>query len=166
MPAPQRALSALEIALACEVFGPSLDAARVRIVHEEHPASVAATWIGRGRQFVVRGDRIFAPDGKGARSKDYCAQAVDWAAVLAHELTHVWQYQHGVLSAARYLLSGDWRYSYMLEPGRRFLEYGFEQQASMVEDYVLLKHGKPARHGCGANIAAIKKILPFEPLVS
>jgi len=165
MPAPQRALTDAEQALAREIFGSSLDAARVRIVHAEHPASVAAAWLGRGRQFVVRGDRIFAPAGEGARCDDYCTLGAEWAALLAHELTHVWQYQHGVLSALRYVLSGDWRYVYRLTPGRHFLDYGFEQQASMVEDYVLLTQGKPARHGIGVKAAAIKILLPFARLV-
>ncbi len=165
MPAPQRALTAAEQALARELFGASLDAARVRIVHAEHPASAAARWLGRGRQFVVRGDRIFAPEGEGASSGDYCALGAEWAALLAHELTHVWQYQHGVLSALRYVLSGDWRYAYTLIPGRHFLDYGFEQQASMVEDYVLLTRGRTARHGLGVTAAAIKSVLPFTRLV-
>lgn len=164
MPISQRTLSAAEIAMVRGVFGASLNAGRVRVVHEEHPASVAARLIGRGHQFVVRGDRIFAPPSHGARCADYCAQSVEWSAVLAHELTHVWQYQHGVLSALRYVLSGNWRYAYTLEPKRHFLDYGFEQQASMVEDYVLLTNGKPARHGRGVNAAAIKAVLPFARL--
>lgn len=164
MPATQRTLSPAEIVLARTVFAGSLNAGRVRIVHEEHPASVAARLIGRGHQMVVRGDRIFAPPSAGARSNDYCAQGVEWSAVLAHELTHVWQYQHGLLSALRYVLSGDWRYAYTLQPGRHFLDYGFEQQASMVEDYVLLTNGKPARHGHSVSAPAIKAVLPFARL--
>lgn len=166
MPATQRTLSPAEIVLARSVFGGGLNAGRVRIVQEEHPASVAARLIGRGHQFVVRGDRIFAPPSKEARCADYCAQSVEWAAVLAHELTHVWQYQHGLLSALRYVLSGDWRYAYTLEPKRHFIDYGFEQQASMVEDYVLLTNGKPARHGRGVDAAAIKRLLPFARLTA
>jgi hypothetical protein len=166
MPATQRTLSPAEIVLARSVFGGSLNAGRVRVVQEEHPASVAARLIGRPHQFVVRGDRIFAPPGKEARSNDYCAQSVEWSAVLAHELTHVWQYQHGLLSALRYVLSGDWRYAYTLEPKRHFIDYGYEQQASMVEDYVLLTNGKPARHGRGVDAAAIKRLLPFARLTA
>jgi hypothetical protein len=164
MPTTQRPLSASEIVLARAVFGGSLNAGRVRIVHEEHPASMAARVIGRGHQFVVRGDRIFAPPSEKARCADYCAQGAEWSAVLAHELTHVWQYQHGLLSALRYVLSGDWRYAYTLIPKRHFVHYGFEQQASMVEDYVLLTNGKPARHGQGVTAAAIKSVLPFSRL--
>lgn len=163
----QRALTPGEIAFAKEVFGADLDAARVRVVHAEHPASVLARWLGRGHQFVVRGDHIFAPEGKAARCSDYCTLGPEWAALLAHELTHVWQYQKGALTALRYVLAGDWRYAYTLIPGRRFLDYGFEQQASMVEDYVLLTRGKPARHGRGVDAVAIKKLLPFGgPLIA
>ncbi len=66
--------------------------------------------------------------------------------VLAHELTHVWQYQHIGSSYALRSLSqqvesiirtGDRNgpYRYELSEHRNFSEFGIEQQAMIVEDY-------------------------------
>lgn len=61
--------------------------------------------------------------------------------ILAHELVHVWQWQNRdrtgyrpLRAAVESLLNLD-PYFYIPEPGAGFLEYGFEQQAALVEDY-------------------------------
>ena len=64
------------------------------------------------------------------------------AILLAHEATHVWQWQnravtgYSPLAAASENLQMRDPYVYELEPGKAFLDYGFEQQARMVGDYV------------------------------
>lgn len=62
--------------------------------------------------------------------------------ILAHELVHVWQWQNRRLTGYRPLRAGVESlfnldpYFYVPEPGAGFLEYGFEQQAALVEDYI------------------------------
>jgi hypothetical protein len=159
----ERPLSAAERALADQVFGAALDAARVRMVGQEHWASAGAVLLGRGQQLVVRGDRIFVPRGKsGMAPPDFCTQGPAMTALLAHELTHVWQYQNGYMTGATYILSFNWRYDYALEPGLEFLDYGFEQQASIVEDYVRLSHGlRPRRARHPVKAASLRGLMPF-----
>lgn len=61
--------------------------------------------------------------------------------LLAHELVHVWQWQNRRVTGYRpakaaleSVLNRD-PYFYVPDEGGGFLEYGFEQQASLLEDY-------------------------------
>ena len=61
---------------------------------------------------------------------------------LAHELTHVWQWQNRATTGYSPLRVGSehWRgtdpYLFDADANPRFLDYGYEQQASLVEEYV------------------------------
>ncbi|SPJ28646.1 hypothetical protein [Falsiruegeria mediterranea] len=64
------------------------------------------------------------------------------AMLLAHELTHVWQWQnrertgyHPLLAAAEHTRSDD-PYLFDLNGAPDFLSYGYEQQGAIVEEYV------------------------------
>ncbi len=67
---------------------------------------------------------------------------VGMAMLLAHELTHVWQWQHRArtgYSPLRGLAEGLRRsdpYFHRAEADRPFLAHGYEQQASLLEDFV------------------------------
>jgi hypothetical protein len=130
----ERRLSEAEIAAlpAC------LPARAARLVDAEHWVSWLARWIGRGPQIVVRGDRVFWPGAPGELSRDAARLAL-----LAHELTHVWQYANG-MTLLRYALRERGVYRYRLD-GRAFAAYGYEQQAAMIEDWTRLAHGLPPR---------------------
>jgi len=62
--------------------------------------------------------------------------------IVAHELVHVWQWQNRALTnyrptrAALESVTNRDPYFYVPEAGAGFLEYGYEQQAALVEDYV------------------------------
>lgn len=86
---------------------------------------------------VVRGGRIFWP-GAPAEAKTPLERAH-----LAHELVHVWHYQALRRNGLELLLSRVYRYR--LDPARAFRDYGFEQQAAIVEDYVRLCDGGACR---------------------
>ncbi|MDJ0825562.1 MAG: hypothetical protein QNJ16_08675 [Rhodobacter sp.] len=64
------------------------------------------------------------------------------ALIMAHELVHVWQWQNRAVtgyrpgSAALESLTNADPYFYVPEPGAGFLEYGYEQQAALIEDYL------------------------------
>ncbi len=74
------------------------------------------------------------------------------AMLLAHEATHVWQWQnrdrtgYHPLKALREHVTQDDPYLFEENPQVRFLDYGYEQQGSIVEEYVccrLLDPGAP-----------------------
>jgi hypothetical protein len=64
------------------------------------------------------------------------------ALILTHELVHAWQWQNRdrtgyrpIKAALEAVFNAD-PYFYVPEPGAGFLEYGYEQQASLLEDYL------------------------------
>lgn len=64
------------------------------------------------------------------------------AMLFAHEITHVWQWQnrdktgYSPLRAAREHQISDDPYLFDIATRTRFLDYGYEQQAGIVEEYV------------------------------
>lgn len=87
------------------------------------------------------------------------------AMLFAHEMTHVWQWQnrditgYHPLRAVREQADPD-PYLFDLEPPRDFLEYGFEQQAALVEEFVCCRALDPE----GARTAMLYKLLrPYFP---
>ena len=62
--------------------------------------------------------------------------------IMAHELVHVWQWQNRHLTGYRPAKAGLESvfnidpYFYVPQDGDGFLKYGFEQQASLLEDYL------------------------------
>lgn len=126
----ERPLTPGEVALVASVFGDTLDAAPVRIRRAKfwmlHPA-----WI------------TMAPDGhiwfhpNGYWSEDFSVDQLWARALFIHEMTHVWQVQHGGSLVFRRLPFA--RYGYRLTSGKPFARYGIEQQASIVEHAYLAR---------------------------
>lgn len=94
--------------------------------------------------FVV-GQHLFVSRSTWKRDflADYPATLpLDDAMFFAHEMTHVWQWQHrgstgySPWRAASEHGAKDDPYLFELVPGRAFDAYGFEQQASLVEEFV------------------------------
>jgi hypothetical protein len=53
-------------------------------------------------------------------------------------------------------------YQYKIETGKPFDAYAYEQQAAMVEDWVLLSHGLPQRYGApGTTRKALEDMVPL-----
>ena len=70
-----------------------------------------------------------------------------------HEVTHIWQRASGIHVAARaiaaFIRHGgryDQSYQYRLAPGRDLLDYGIEQQASILADYFLARGAAALRY--------------------
>lgn len=151
-PGALRGLTAGERALAAEVFGRALDAARVRIFAWPFP------WP----------DRAFVPGGLLGRElvvypraralADFSAAPLSAQAVFVHELVHVWQAQQGVVLPLAKLRAGDGpqAYRYALEGGQ-FARMNIEQQATAVEDAFRLARGGRAPYPA----AAYARVLPF-----
>lgn len=137
-PLTLRRLTAGERALAAEMFGEALDAARVRLL-------ALPVW---NRAFVAGPGLVVWP-ATGARL-DFSAPEVPLRtqAVFVHELTHVWQAQHGVSLILAKLRAGDRAssYAYDLSVGPAFAELNIEQQAMVVEHAFIASRGGQTPH--------------------
>jgi hypothetical protein len=144
-PANGRALTSGERAFLAPLFRDAVDYRAVRVV--------------RGRAFPLQGPRtlvtlgpvIYAPDA--VYCDDFAARGADRRAILVHEVTHVWQHAVGinvVAGAVRAFFATGGRYArayaYRLLPGRDLLDYGIEQQASILEHYFLARGQTAARY--------------------
>lgn len=126
---PVRALHRAEREL-LTCFASSVDLDRVRIITRYSRLGRFVTRMSGGVA-VALGYRIFLP---GENSLP----------VLAHELTHVSQYQRW--GSVRYYLAGIWNqivlrlllrrdvYRWSTETGKTFHQFGMEQQGQIVED--------------------------------
>ena len=148
-----RPLTTAEIAALPAGLVAAISVDQVRLVAAHHWVSWLARLIGRGAQIVVRGQRIHWPRLPADMSDNAGAMSL-----LAHELVHVWQYANG-LTLWRYILRERGQYHYRID-GRVYTDYGYEQQAAMVEDWMRLRSGLAPRYG-EVDIATLKEIIPF-----
>jgi hypothetical protein len=132
-----RRLTPGEWALAAEVFGAGLDAARVRLL-------ALPVW---NRAFVA-GPRLMIWPAKSAPS-DFSDAPLHLQAVFVHELTHVWQAQNGVRLLLAKIRAGDGAssYAYDLAQEPDFNALNIEQQAMVVEHAFLSARGERAPYG-------------------
>lgn len=179
-----RPLAEGERALAEGVFGTSLDPTAVRVV--ENPLIGLRAFDYAARPRTTCRERILPPDDAPrftARAAgvvfwqhihirpdlmrpDYARRAdgaVDLGAAMfiAHELTHVWQWQNRALTGYNPLRGGLEHLSgadpYLFDPGSdpSFLDFGYEQQASLVEEYICCQALDPE----GARTARLQALL-------
>ena len=150
-----RPLTSDETTLAASVFGDAIDYAQVRIAQKK--------WA-----FFQPRETVMAPTGcihfhpKGTLyCEDFACAHADAQGLFIHEMTHVWQHQHGIcLPLARHPFC---RYSYSIKPGWPLKRYGIEQQAEIVRHAFLLRKkrivpGAPELH-------TYETILPFRGTV-
>ena len=130
-PGEFRNLTAGEMDLAESVFGPALDASRVRIF-------AMPVW---NRAFVTGGRLVVWPTTSAL--KDFSTASLHWRSVLVHEMTHVWQAQSGVNLILAKIAAGDGNraYAYDLSAPCGFEGLNIEQQAMIVQDAYLARHG-------------------------
>lgn len=144
-----RSLTTGEIELARELFKDSIRYERVRIHN--------------GKYFFWQPpDSGMTPNGEiyangYPYSNDYAAESLDLRAFFIHEMAHVWQYQNKILRVKLAAVCGQIRhlgnypemYKYRLQSGKRLIDYGIEQQASIIEDYyiVIMTGGAEFRSG-------------------
>ncbi|WP_296599238.1 hypothetical protein [Phenylobacterium sp.] len=145
-PLSWRRMTAGERSLAVEMFGAGLDAGRVRIL-------ALPVW----RRAFVAGPALIVWPAIAARP-DFAAPEVPLRtqAVFVHELTHVWQAQHGVALVLAKIKAGDSEraYAYDLEQGRPFPAMNIEQQAMVVEHAFLASRGGETPHAAEVYAAA------------
>ncbi len=124
-----RRLTPRELVLLKSVFGGAIDYAPVRL-------QKGGLLTMRG-QAVAWANRVRFPAERFRQ--DFTTGTLGDAVWLVHELAHVWQWQtldgYHPLKAAREHLTGTDPYAYTLDPTRALLDYGWEQQAKLIEDW-------------------------------
>ncbi len=123
-----RRLTPGEIEMARSVFGDCIDYDAPKIYDSGSQSDGA---------IVTPDGNMYVPKSNSAYRDDYSQAQPANKSHFIHEMTHVLQDQHHV--------NVEWRafadkviglgYDYRLEPGKRFEDYGIEQQAAVVEDY-------------------------------
>lgn len=122
---------------------------------------------GRKYIFFQPADTAMTPNGEiyfppGVYKPDYATEITDTAWLL-HELTHVWQYQHGVWVRLQGILArGKYAYGDLAGNTAPYGSFNIEQQAAIVQDYYLTTNGHGAYYGQGAR-ADYERVLPFVP---
>lgn len=92
------------------------------------------------------------------------------AMLLAHEMVHVWQWQnraltgyHPARAAFEHAGSPD-PYLFDLETSADYLDYGYEQQGSIMEEYVCCRTLAPEAPRTARLHALLEKYFPLAPL--
>ena len=187
-----RPLTEAEETFAQDLFGPSLDTSEVTItqglglfpLYKTVPAKV--TVLNGTDKACVR-----TPQPRGAQppqafafrnrmhfdSEIYSSNmALGWpeglrfpnAIILAHELTHVWQWQNREITGytAMRAIKESWQiadpYYSASGGGPAFFSYGYEQQAAMVEDFVCFSVANPTHPRHDELKGILEPVLPVE----
>ena len=137
------------------------------------PPSDAPTFTGSTAGIVLFQHLHTSP---GHYLKDYVARpdgALNLAAAMffAHEMTHVWQWQnrdvtgyHPFRAFAEYWNIGD-PYLFDSDSRHRFLDYGYEQQASLVEEYVCCRALDPGGERTARLERLLRQNMPLAPRI-
>jgi hypothetical protein len=135
--------------MARSIFGDAIDYSRVRMVRRKW-------WPFQPRQVAMApmGNIHFHPHGD-LWSDDFSKETLGRQGLFMHELTHVWQSQKRGRFYLPLMRHPFCRYRYQLKPGRRFEDYGLEQQAEIV------RHRFMADRGWNAPACPPREILPF-----
>jgi len=118
------------------VFGASIDYSRVRLI----PTSIL--------EYRTIANSIRVPE-------DFTINNREMAQTFIHEMTHVWQYQHGGTSFISISLgtqiaaqvrrgNRNFAYDYRINPGQSFFDFTPEQQAFLVENYFAMLRDQTA----------------------
>ncbi len=160
-----RPLTEGEAALATQIHGDSLDVSRVRLVdgaligkvtyprptrprltcRERIVPPVTTPTVTVGPAALVVHNRVFY--ARDWYERDFLPRYPEFmslvhAMIFAHEVTHVWQWQNRDITGYTPLRAyGEHRaspdpYLFDVSTEAEFLDYGYEQQASIVEEYV------------------------------
>ncbi|WP_299623377.1 hypothetical protein [uncultured Tateyamaria sp.] len=188
-----RPLTEAEIAFTRTLHGDSLDVTRVRLV--EGSPTRAVTFRRKARPRTTCRERILPPPKDAIVTAKPAAVALwtrvlfdrDWylddyvpeypdkvnliaAMLLAHELTHVWQWQnrkttgYSPLRAAREHRRGADPYLFDVSDDRVFGDFGYEQQGSIVEEFVCCRALDPQAPRTKRLHALISGAMPVAPL--
>jgi hypothetical protein len=151
-----RTLVPEETAFLADLQGPTFETSRIRLIE--------TSLIGLNtREFAVRPNWYVENYLEGAPEQLPLMRAM----FLAHEMTHVWQWQnrdltgyHPLRVAAEHTPGAD-PYLFQNDPDRAFLDYGFEQQASLVEEFVCCNAVAPEGARTHRLAALLRQVMPL-----
>lgn len=90
--------------------------------------------------------------------------------LLAHELTHIWQWQNRastgyspLRAASEHTISDD-PYLFEIDTPRKFGDFGYEQQGSIVEEFVCCRALAPQAPRTKRLHGLISQVMPVAPL--
>ena len=91
------------------------------------------------------------------------------AMLYAHEVTHIWQWQNRKLTGYSPLKAasehgGTDPYLFDIEGDPQFLDFGYEQQASIVEEFVCCRALAPTQARTRRLHGLIAQVMPVAPL--
>jgi hypothetical protein len=142
-----RGLTAGERALLQPIFHDSISYDRIQVIRGKFMFQPDHVYMTPRGNIYAPGD-LWEDDFASPRVSPFLR------AIFVHEITHVWQYENGMdLIAAGVAVfaktNGAYEkaYPYTLDRARDLVDYGMEQQASIVEDYYLITtlHREPQR---------------------
>jgi len=94
------------------------------------------------------------------------AMRVPQALILAHELTHAWQWQNRDVTGYTPLRAAaesiEFADPYFSEGQAAFYSFGYEQQAAIVEDYVCFAFANPTHPRRFELRAILEPVLPVD----
>ncbi|AZV78829.1 hypothetical protein EBB79_13755 [Parasedimentitalea marina] len=188
-----RPLTENERAFASRIHGESLDLDRIRLIRGAPVTAV--TFRRKPRPRLACRERILPPAKDEVVTASPAAVALfnrifftkDWyakdympaypeqiylieAMLLAHELTHAWQWQnrkttgyHPLRAAAEHGTRTD-PYLFDLNAEAEFLSFGYEQQGSIVEEYVCCRALAPKAARTQRLHGMISTVMPVSDL--
>jgi len=188
-----RPLTENERAFASRIHGESLDLDRIRLIRGAPVTAV--TFRRKPRPRLACRERILPPAKDEIVTASPAAVALfnrifftkDWyakdympaypeqiylieAMLLAHELTHAWQWQnrkttgyHPLRAAAEHGTRTD-PYLFDLNAEAEFLSFGYEQQGSIVEEYVCCRALAPKAARTQRLHGMISTVMPVSDL--
>ncbi len=187
-----RPLTENEIQFAQSLHGDTLDVSRARFINGA--PTQAVTFRRPARPRVTCRERILPPPKSEIVTAKPAAVALwnrvlfdeDWfladylpdypktinliaAMLYAHEMTHIWQWQnrdvtgYSPFRAAVEHTSQD-PYLFDLDSAPQFLDFGYEQQASIVEEFVCCRSLAPQAARTKRLHALISQVMPVAPL--
>lgn len=190
-----RGLTPGETQLARAIHGDALDPALVRLI--DGAPTKAVTFRRPARPRTTCREKILPPAPAGIVTSKPAAIALynrvffdtDWyapdflpdapkqinlvaAMLLAHELTHVWQWQnrartgYSPLRAAQEHEASDDPYLFALHHGPRLEDFGFEQQGAIVEEYLCCAVLAPHAARTARLHAMLAQSMPIAPISS
>lgn len=149
-----RPLTTGEAALARTIFGEAIDYDRVRVHNRKY-----WPFQPRGVTMAPDGNLWFHP-GSGVFCDDFCGSPLHVQGHFIHEMTHVYQVNHGGRYWLILMRHPFCRYDYRITPGKPFHRYGVEQQAEIVRHAFLMRNGVaiPGKPPLGVY----EELLPFK----
>lgn len=188
-----RPLTENEVAFTRTLHGDTLNVDRVRLVNGAPTRAV--TFRRKARPRTTCRERLLPPPTDAIVTAKPAAVALwtrvlfdrDWfledyvpdyptelnlvaAMLLAHELTHVWQWQnrdvtgYSPLKAATEHQASDDPYLFDIGADRAFSEFGYEQQGSIVEEFVCCRALDPQAPRTKRLHTLISQAMPVAPL--